>query len=124
MDGTKPITSRERELLGMETIASQMPVKFSNGAYWIEFTGECNFCDREIPDELLRGRVTHPLSSVAVVEAVGVCPHCRIATTFLYRMHDDMRITGPREEGWRTWKPSKSLPERLQELFSCLIRRL
>jgi len=118
MDGTKPITPRERELLEMETIASQMPIKFSNGACWTDFTGECNFCDREIPDDLLRGSVTRPLPSVAVVEAVGVCPHCRIATTFLYRMHDDMRITGPREEGWCTWKPTESLLERLQGLFS------
>jgi hypothetical protein len=100
---TKPITQRERELLGMASVASQMPVDFANGARWVELTGECKFCAKDIPADLLRGAVTRPLRSVAVVEAVGVCADCRIATTFLYRMYDDMRLTAPREGGWQTW---------------------
>jgi hypothetical protein len=112
--GTKPITQRERDLLGMASIASQMPVEFANGARWEDFTGNCKFCQRDIPGDLLRGAVTRPLPSVAVVEAVGVCPACRIATPFLYRMHDDMRLTGPREDGWRTWRPEPTWWERVK----------
>ncbi len=100
----------------MDSIASQMPVEFSNGACWTELIGECKFCRREISDDLLRGSVTRPLPSVTVVEAVGVCPDCRIATPFLYRMHDDMRITGPRDGGWSTWMAKPSLWERFKSL--------
>lgn len=111
---TKPLSQRERELLGMASIASQMPVDFGNGARWTEFTGECKLCRKDIPPELLRGAVTRPIPSVAVVEAVGVCPDCRIATPFLYRLHDDMRVTGPREDGWRTWHPDMTWWERFK----------
>lgn len=117
MDGTKPISKRERELLGMDSIASQMPVEFPNGACWTELIGECKFCRREIPDDLLRGSVTRPLPSVTVVEAVGVCPDCRIATPFLYRMHDDRRLTGPCDGGWCTWMAKPSLWERFKSLL-------
>lgn len=91
MDGTKPITPRERELLGMASIASQLPVEFATGACWLAFTADCKLCDRPIPPELLRGVVSRPMPSVATLEAVGVCPACRVATPFLYRMHDDGR---------------------------------
>lgn len=115
MKGTKPISPRERELLEMASIASQMPVKFGNGACWLELTGECKFCGKPIPDALLRGMVSMPVPTTAVVEAVGVCPECRIATPFLYRMHDDMRLTGPREGGWQTWRPALTWWERIKD---------
>lgn len=118
--GTKPITQRERELLTKPRIANQMPVEFKNGACWVEFIGECKFCKKDIPADLLVGSVTRPLESVAVVEAIGVCPVCRMATPFLYRMHDDMRLTGPRENGWKTWRAEKPLFERVTQF----VRRL
>jgi len=120
---TKPLTVRERALLAMPTIASQMPVALPGGVGWSEFTGECHFCLSDIPDELLRGSVTKPLPTVAVVEAVGVCPQCRIATTFLYRLHDDLRITGPRKDGWRTWRVRQTLWWRLRGLFGAILHR-
>lgn len=120
---TKPITPRERELLEMPSIASQMPVAFDSGRKWTEFKGECHFCKQEIPDELLRGSITRPLPSVAVVEAAGVCPQCRIATIYLYRLHEDMRITGPREDGWKTWRPEPTWWERLRNFLSLLSHR-
>ncbi|MCL4748264.1 MAG: hypothetical protein KJZ83_23070, partial [Burkholderiaceae bacterium] len=72
---------------------------------------------QDIPDDLLRGAVTKPLPSVAVIDAVGVCPHCKIATTFLYRLHDDMRITGPRADGWRTWRPAPTVWQRIRDFL-------
>lgn len=117
MSGTKPITQRERALLTMPSITSQMPIEFKNGAIWTEFTGECKFCKKDVPAELLCGSVTRPIETVAVVEAVGVCPECRIATPFLYRMHDDMRLTGPCEDGWKTWRAEPTLWERTALFF-------
>ncbi|MBL1153149.1 MAG: hypothetical protein HND43_10525 [Armatimonadetes bacterium] len=114
---TKPITEQERALLRMPSIASQFPVEIAGGVGWSEFTGECRFCKQDIPDDLLRGAVSRPLPSVAVIEAVGVCPHCKIATTFLYRLHDDMRITGPRADGWRTWRPAPTVWQRIRDFF-------
>jgi hypothetical protein len=96
----------------MPNIASQMPVEFDNGACWVAFTGECKFCGNDIPEKLLHGLVSRPITSVAVVEAIGVCPECRMATPFLYRMHDDMRLTGPRADGWKTWRAEPTLLER------------
>ncbi len=110
---TKPISERERQLLAMPSIASQFPVIFENGACWTELACACNICHKDIPPDLLRGTISRPVPSVVVVEAVGVCPDCRIATPFLYRMHDDMRITGPGKGQWQTWRPKLSLQDRL-----------
>jgi hypothetical protein len=117
MSGTKPLTQRERELLTMPSIASQMPVEFKNGASWVEFVGECKFCNDDIPAALVRGCVSRPLEAVVVVEAIGVCPACRIATPFLYRLHDDMRLTGPREDGWKTWGAEPTLLDHAARFF-------
>ncbi len=110
---TKPISERERQLLAMPSIASQFPVKFANGVCWTELTATCNLCCKEIPADLLRGAVSRPVPSVVVVEAVGACPDCRVATPFLYRMHDDKRVTGPSKHGWQTWRPELSLRDRV-----------
>lgn len=114
---TKPITERERQLLAMPTIASQLPVTFANGVSWTELTGNCNLCKKDIPADLLRGAVSRPFASVAVVEAVGACPSCRVATPFLYRLHDDRRVTGPSRRGWQTWRPEHSLRKQIQRWF-------
>ena len=110
---TKPISERERQLLAMPSIASQFPVTFANGVCWTELTGTCNLCCKEIPADLLRGAVSRPVPSAIVIEAVGACPDCRVVTPFLYRMHDDMRITGQSKWGWQTWRPTPSIRDRL-----------
>lgn len=117
MDGTKPITPRERELLDMASIASQLPVEFATGACWLAFTADCKLCDRPIPPELLRGVVSRPMPSVATLEAVGVCPACRVATPFVYRMHDDGRFTGLRDNSWQTWRPPLPLWARFKRFL-------
>ena len=110
---TKPISERERQLLAMPSIDSQFPVTFANGVSVTGLTGSCNLCCKEIPADLLRGVVSRPFPSTVVVEAVGACPDCRVATPFLYRMHDDKRITGPSKHGWQTWRPELSLRDRV-----------
>ncbi len=117
MEGSKPITDRQRELLGMASIASQMPVEFPTGVCWTEFRGECKFCRGDIPDSHLRGQVTRPMPSVAIVEAIGVCPSCKMATPFLCRLYDDWRFSNLFDGRWCTWRPSPSLWDRLKRLF-------
>jgi hypothetical protein len=100
---TTPLTPRDRQLLVMPSIGSQMPIEFGNGARWTELVFACRSCERRLPANMVRGSLTRPMESVAVVEAIGVCDACQIGTRFLYRLHDDMRITGPREGRWVTW---------------------
>lgn len=97
------LTDRDKELLAMRPIASNFPVRFASGAQWNSFGGDCEKCGKPIPSERLRGLVTRPLARVAVVEAAGVCAGCGLLTRFLYRLHDDLRITGMRHGKWRQW---------------------
>lgn len=106
----RPMTDRERELLTLPSIASQMPVRFANGARWASFDGQCRGCGHYILSHLLTGRITSVVPSCATLEAAGICRDCRLVTLFLYRLHDDMRLVGQTERGWVTWarKPSSS----------------
>ena len=113
----QPLTPRDLELLKMPTIASQMPVSFTNGAIWSDLKGECKNCGCELPDHSVRGHVAQQTPKMFSVEAVGVCDSCRLITRFLYRLHDDMRITGPRDGRWQTWMPRSTLFERVRTLI-------
>lgn len=114
----KPVSHRNLELLAMPTIASQMPVVFANGNVWMDIKCECLECKATLPSGWVTGIVSRPIPGVAVIEATGVCNDCRLVTTFDYRLHDDMRVTGPREDGWHTWKVRPTLWDRIRALFS------
>ena len=87
----------------MPSIASQMPVQFQNGAVWEEFRAECKGCGQTLPHELVRGLLARQTPRMASIEASGVCRECKLLTRFVYRLHDDMTITGPRNGRWLTW---------------------
>jgi len=116
-----PLTSRDRELLAMPSIMSQFPVAFSNNAEWEEFDGECSCCGKTLHRDHVRGIVARPVPGVAVIEAVGVCAECKLVTRFDYRLHDDMRLTGQREHGWKTWQATPTVLERCVSLFNSLL---
>ena len=107
------VSSRSLALLAMDSITSRMPIRFANGAHWSGFNGRCSRCQNYINPELLCGSVTMPLPSVAVIEAAGICHECKLVTTFLYRLHDDRRITGLMGNKWCVWRPKMTLIERL-----------
>ncbi len=109
------LTAHDHELLAMPAIASQFPVQFANGAVWETLTGDCKGCSCKIEPAKLRGCVNRPYPHVAVVEAVGVCRDCKLLTRFLYRLHDDMRISGPRDGKWLEWRAKSSLLDRLRK---------
>jgi len=114
---TSPVTQRDRELLAMQPVISQFPVVFDNNAVWEEFDGECSCCGKTLRREFLRGLVSRPIPGVAVVEAAGVCGDCKLVTRFDYRLHDDMRLTGQREDGWKTWKAAPTMWDRFASIF-------
>lgn len=108
------LSDNDRELVALPSIASQMPVRFANGACWELFDGQCKDCGKDIASARLTGKVTRPMESVATVEAVGVCPSCKLLTRFYYRLHDDMRVSGPTDEGWATWQAKPSIYDRIR----------
>ena len=114
---TTPITARDRELLAMPTIESQLPVVFANGRRWTGMSFHCRGCATTLHNEVVRGSITRPFDGVAVVEAVGVCSGCRLCTRFLYRLHNDMRITGPCDGRWVTWTSRPRSPHSRLGLF-------
>lgn len=112
-----PLTPRDEELLAMPTIMSHFPLVMANKMEWREFSGKCLCCSKLIDNGNLRGHVSHPIPSVAVVEAVGVCPNCSLLTRFFYRLHDDARLSGPRDGGWQNWQGKPSFYARMQSFL-------
>lgn len=109
---------RDLELLDMPSIASQMPVVFANGAQWEGLQCECQGCNRVLPENDVRGAVIKQSEHMVAIEASGVCVGCNLLTRFVYRLYDDMRITGPRESGWQTWGGKKpSLLQRIRQFI-------
>lgn len=105
----RTITAREKMLMGMPSIASQLPVKFKNGMRWDDFAGECNICEKNIDNESIRGLVTVVNDTTATLEAVGICQRCNVATAFHCRFHGDATMSwlGANGAWYRTKKPSR-----------------
>lgn len=94
---------RDFELLEMETLASNFPLPYRNGACWDSLKCLCKGCDKPLEDDLVRGIVVRHHDHMAAVEAAGVCHDCRLITRFVFRLYDDMSISAPTEKGWQTW---------------------
>lgn len=112
----RTLDESDRELMGLPTIGSQMPVEFENGARWECLEGQCKGCGKLIEPSLLTGRVTRVVESVASIDAIGVCHPCALVTRFSYRVHKDMRISGMTEYGWAAWRARPSLIDRIRAL--------
>jgi hypothetical protein len=111
------LTQRDRELLAMPSVISQFPIAFAHDSVWEKFDGECSCCGKTLHREHVRGSVARPIPSVATVESVGVCGDCKLVTRFDYRLHEDMRLTGRREDGWNTWKATPTIWDRMTSIF-------
>jgi hypothetical protein len=101
---TSALTARDGQLIAMAPIAAQLPIKFDNGASWLTISCHCSGCDVVLGGQEVFGIIARPFRNVAILEAVGVCLKCTLLTRFEYRFHDDMRISGRREDGWQTWR--------------------
>jgi hypothetical protein len=112
-----PLTARDRELLAMPTLISQFPIFFDNNVCFGKIEGVCICCGKKLRQDCVRGLVSRPIPSVAVIEAVGVCNDCKLITRMDYRLHNDKRVTGLRTDGWKTWRPAPTLWERVSAIF-------
>ena len=98
-----PITARDRELVAMPSIASQLPIAFTTTkATWTAIEGQCEGCGRLFSSAHLRGDVQRPTPSVATIEAVALCSDCRLLTRFVFRLYDDLRMMVHRDGSWHT----------------------
>lgn len=59
-----PLTARDKELYGMQSIASQLPVKFDNGTEWNDLECYCKQCAAVLRADMVRGRVSRVIPSV------------------------------------------------------------
>jgi len=114
----RSLSEQDLALLRCAPIAEQFPIEFPNGASWKEIEGQCACCDQKIDAQHLFGQITRPTSKVFVMDAMGVCLDCHVATPFHYRFHDDMRISGLFNGAWRTWQAKKTIGQRLKQLFT------
>ena len=87
----RPIDDRTHRLLNSPPVMDHLPVVFDNGFKVTEFSGSCIKCDQSIGRNYMLGTVSRPFPFVAVIEARGVCPQCRIATRFKMRIKEDGR---------------------------------
>lgn len=120
---TKPLTEHERGLLQAPPIASQLPIVFNADYKFEELSAHCKNCGGQVPDKLLRGVVTKLSESLATIDALAVCPKCRIGTPIHYRFHDDGRVSGysPTTGRWTEWKMHRpNLLEYISSVFGKL----
>lgn len=108
----KPVTDNERALLAMPSIQSAFPIEFENGSGVEMFSGYCACCSKEMPANSVCGRVTRPTKQVIVMEAMGVCDQCNVATHFFWRIYDDMRLSTIKGGRWVTIEAKTSLFQR------------
>ncbi len=117
MTSTSPVTKRDQELWDQAPICTLMPLTLPNGMTWESLEGCCKQCHEGILAADFRGTLTQPLSTVAVVEAVGACRPCRLLTRFYYRLHEDGRVTGRVGSGWGEWHPTPTVLDRLRAMW-------
>lgn len=121
----KPITEEVKGLLEQPTILSQLPVVFDTGFRFDTLVGHCGKCHCGIDQQLLRGRITRLLPSVALVEAVGACNRCALLTRFNFRVYSDGRVGRYTARGWVEYSPQRSTKHGfLSRLLSRLLQML
>jgi len=94
-------------MMTMPTIQSQLPIVFQSGFRLTEFDGVCH-CGTEIPHVDLHGHFTEPISDVAVLEALGACPKCKLWIPFRVRFRGDGAMEWVKNGEWVRTQPERS----------------
>jgi len=108
------------EFQAIPALSASFPLVFADGARWDELTGHCGHCTLPIKAENLKGsaHAWGPKHAPVVydVRALGYCPECHLLTSFHYRMHRDMSMTGLRGGEWCRWRSARE--SRVGSLFA------
>lgn len=114
---TRPMTETEiARCLEIFNTASELrlsfPIRLENGAIVNGVRGVCAECKGEIDPANVRGRVSWPIATVAVVEASGLCRACNRMTQLYMRLRpvgDTYRAETLRLDG-RGWQFAQATP--------------
>lgn len=116
-------TARDQQLMEMPSLNSQMPVVFDNGSQWETLDGLCDGCNSQLSPENVTGVIVPQTPRMVAVEAIGYCPKCNLLTRYVYRLHDDMRITGPMGGQWAAWQTRSNPLQRIVQAVQWLFGR-
>jgi hypothetical protein len=113
------------EFHALPALSESFPLVFAEGARWNELTGFCGGCSQPIKAENLKGNA-QPWGAkrapfVYDVRALGYCSECRLLTSFHYRMHEDMSMTGLKDGKWCRWR-SPARASLVRRFFSAIFR--
>ncbi len=114
-DNIRQLSNRERQILKQGLHFSEIfPLVTNERITYERMHGFCNVCRDPIPDENTFAAKTNPVEGVTVVEGVGLCHRCRVATPFYLRFHAQGHIDGPSpvDGRWTTWQFAKQNSQR------------
>lgn len=120
----RPLAEHERKLLAKGPIEGSFPLKFESGLVIEEFMGKCRLCSSTIPLRDLRGTVGWHSPDRVVINAIGACRGCRVATSFVLRVNEDGDFSTLIGHCWRAGSFKASTIQRLQRAFSRWCRRV
>lgn len=69
---------------GARPIAAAIPIEFGDGSSLTDFNGACSCCGAPIPADHVRGTITRPTPTTAMIEARGACLACQTMVPFCY----------------------------------------
>ena len=119
----KPLSEKDRFLLGQPPICDQLPVRFEDTDFKItHIGGTCGDCGRDIEDRDFRGTVKRPFDFVVTIEARGVCRHCKRASAYVFHVRQDDTITYRCGNG--PWRNSRMVSKEplMKRIFSLVLR--
>lgn len=108
---------RKQRFLQEPYINSQLPLTLPEGSVIEEFSGECNGCGEQLPDNMLRGNVTKPISTVINIDAIGFCKTCLTIFPLVVRMREYNGVTYLEYQVNGRWVRSKFANQTLWEKF-------
>lgn len=100
----------EALFFSISSIAEQLPVDLSDRTTSFKLTElrmNCGRCDRDLPDHLVRGRVSKLISSVASISSYSYCIECNLITSNTLRAKADESIEFLTPKGWRRVRPKQ-----------------
>lgn len=123
-------THRDKELLDMATIQSQLPVYFrgtseegGSGSRIERLKIQCALCKENITEENQRGMLTMVAANEVRYEAVGVCYDCKHYTRAYYYIDSNLRLRTLRNGRWLYQGEGKK-PSALQRLYGRIVNAL